>query len=88
MIIKPTEGKIFAEVLGEIGYKIKQKDCQAEVSFRTKGGGLLVKLGLKTTDKSMFYEAVERVLAEDYVEIQNLDCFTEKVEMKKAIKSE
>lgn len=36
MLVKLTEGKIFAEVLNEICYKIKPEDSRAEVSFIQK----------------------------------------------------
>ena len=100
LLIKPTEGKTFAEVLSEIRYKIKPEDNGAEVSSirKTKGGGVLVELGPKTINKVTFCEAVKGLLGEKALvssleptcalEIRDLDCLTEKNEVEEAIKRE
>lgn len=49
LLIKPTEGKTFSEVLNKIRYKMKPEDNGAGVScihtWKTVGGGLIVELG-------------------------------------------
>ncbi|XP_046684980.1 uncharacterized protein LOC124370722 [Homalodisca vitripennis] len=72
VLIRPTTGKSYADLLKDIRSKIKPEDLGAEVrAIRpTRTGGLLVELGSKTTDKDGFslstaeevQEAVEREL--------------------------
>ena len=100
LLIKPTEGKTFAEVLSEIRYRMKPEENGAEVSSirKTRSGGVLVELGPKTTNKSTFCEAVKGLLGEKALvsslepmcslEIRDLDCLTEKVEVEEALKRE
>lgn len=64
-----TEGRIFAEVLSAIRYKIRFEDSGAEVSYirKTKAGRVLVELCSKTTNttnKRTFGEAVNGLLGE------------------------
>lgn len=58
--LKPTEASPL-EALDEISCKIKPESSEEEVAFlrRTEGGGVVVKLGLRTSGKGTFSEAVK-----------------------------
>ncbi|CAD7080718.1 unnamed protein product [Hermetia illucens] len=99
LLIKLTEGKTFPDVFSEIRYKIKS-DSGAEMSSirKTKGGGGLVELGPRTTNKATLCEAVQGLLEEKVLissletmsslEIRDLDCLTEKNDTEEVIKRE
>lgn len=98
LLIKPTKRKTFAKVLSEIRYKIMPEDNGTEVSSirKTKFGGVLVELCLRTTNKVTFCEVVKGILREKSLvssleptcslEIRDLACLTEKNEVEEAIR--
>lgn len=97
LLIKPAEGKTYAEVLKEIREKIKPEDTETEVNRirQTRAGDILIELGDNTRDKMAFEAALNTVLQnkattlhlepKTSVEIRDLDSLSEENEIKEAI---
>uniref|UniRef100_T1HVK9 CCHC-type domain-containing protein n=1 Tax=Rhodnius prolixus TaxID=13249 RepID=T1HVK9_RHOPR len=100
LLIKPAEGKSYAEVLGEIRGKVKPEDTETEVKCirQTRTGDILVELGRNTKDKTAFEMAIVKALQEkatvsqlepkDSVEIRDLDSLSSEEEVVDAIKAQ
>ncbi|XP_046686584.1 uncharacterized protein LOC124372251 [Homalodisca vitripennis] len=100
VLIRPTTGKSYADLLKDIRSKIKPEDSGAEVrAIRpTRTGGLLVELGSKTTDKDGFSSALKTAIGESgtvsvlepraSIEIRDLDSFSTGEEVQEAVERE
>lgn len=98
LLIKPGEGKRYADVVREIRTKVNPEDAEAEVKAirQTKSGFVLLELGAKTKNKDEFREALRGALGEGptvlslggraTVEIRDMDCYTEAAEVEDALK--
>lgn len=98
LLIKPTEGKTYAEVLSEIRSKVNPEDTGTDVrSIRqTRTGEVLLELGNTSKNKSAFSDALQHILAgkavvrslepKETLEIRDLDSLTTKEEIQNAIK--
>lgn len=88
LLIKPAQGKSYAEVLREIRAKVNPTDTRTEIRAirRTRSGEVLVELGREKGDKVAFGEALRRSLGglatvrslepKESVEIRDLDDLT------------
>ncbi|XP_046679323.1 uncharacterized protein LOC124366766 [Homalodisca vitripennis] len=100
VLIRPTTGKSYADLLKDIRSKIKPEDSGAEVrAIRpTRTGGLLVELGSKTTDKDGFSSALKTAIGESgivsvlepraSIEIRDLDSLSTAEEVQEAVERE
>lgn len=100
VLIKPAEGKSYAEVLKELRERIKPEDVGAEVSRirQTRAGDILVELGAETKDKVAFGAALNAVLQEKAtatcleprttVEIRDLDALADEEEIRHAVEQQ
>lgn len=100
VLIRPTTGKSYADLLKDIRSRIKPEDSGAEVrAIRpTRTGGLLVELGSKTTNKDGFSSALKTAIGESgtvsilepraSIEIRDLDSLTTPEEVKDAVERE
>lgn len=98
LLIKSTQGRSYADVLGELRKKVKPEDSETEIrSIRqTKAGGVLLELGDKAKNKEAFCEVIRGILGDSAVvstleprcslEIRDLDCLTAKEEVEEALK--
>lgn len=97
LLIKPAQGKSFAEVLREIRSQAKPEESGTEVRAirQTRAGHVLLELG-STKDKSAFHDALQNILDDkaevsyleqkETLEIRDLDSLTTKEEVAEAIK--
>lgn len=100
LLIKPAEGKSYAEVLGEIREKVKPEDTETEVRCirQTRSGDILVELGRNTKDKAAFETVICSILQESAtvrqlepkvsVEIRDLDSLSSEEEVTEAIRQQ
>lgn len=98
LLIKPLQGKTFAQVLGDIRGSITPEDTDTVVTSirQTKTGCVLLELGRDTKDSSKFTEALKNVLGENglvqnmvpktSLEIRDLDAHTTGEEIEAALK--
>ena len=96
LLIKPAEGKSFADVLGIIRKDAKPDENSTEIRNvrRTYAGDILLELGPKTTNKEGFSNTLKEILGEQAsilmlepkstLEIRDLDDFTTEEEVKEA----
>lgn len=97
LLIKPAGGRSYAEVLGEIRSKAKPEDSETEVKAirQTRSGGVLLELGAQSKNLANFREALKVILGDKAevvclnpkmsLEIRDLDCYTEKAEVERAL---
>lgn len=97
VLIKPAEGKTYAEVLGEIRVKIKPEDTNTVIKSirQTKHGEVLMEIGKGAEDKAEFAKQIQKVLGETAnvkniipmttVEIRDLDSLTTAEEVKASL---
>lgn len=98
LLIKPGEGRSYAEVLGAIRKSIRPEDTKTEIRSirRTKQGEVLMELGAGTGDGTAFEGTVKELLEgaatvrklvpKCCLEIKDLDCCTEKEEVEEALR--
>ena len=98
LLIKPAEGKTFAEVLTQVRRDANPASTGTEIRSirRTRSEDVLLELGSKTTNKEGFCEALRGVLGESAsvrslepritLEIRDLDCLTTEEEVRNAVK--
>lgn len=97
LLIKPAEGKTYAEVLREIRTKVNPADTETVVRAirRTRSGEVLVELGRQTGDKAAFGNnlrsslggaaSVRTLEPKETVEIRDLDDLTTAEEVTAAV---
>lgn len=93
VIIKPAEGKSYADILGQIRSNIKPSDIGAEIKTvrKTRTGDVLVELGSGTKSKADFGDALQTTLGttatvrclefKSTIEIRDLDELTTEQEI-------
>lgn len=98
LIVRPSEGKSYADILREIRAKAKPEESKAEVRSlrRTRAGDVLLELGRKTEDKAAFGCALKALLGDSAkvsvlekrspIEIKDLDELTTPGEVEQAIR--
>ncbi|XP_046145653.1 uncharacterized protein LOC123988938 [Osmia bicornis bicornis] len=100
ILLKPSGGKTFAEVLGTIRKSVKPEDCGAEVRSirRTRAGELLLELRNTSPNARLgFTDALKKAVGEDSdvrelipkdrIEIRDMDGCTSKEEVETALRS-
>lgn len=101
ILIKPSEGKSYADILRAIRGGIKPEDTDTEVKGvrKTRAGDVLLELGAKTKNKEGFATSVRAALGEaassvrslepkTSIEVRDLDEFTTEDEVRAAIVKE
>ncbi|KAK7863199.1 hypothetical protein R5R35_003449 [Gryllus longicercus] len=100
VLIKPSEGKAYAEVIGALRSKISPEDENVEVRGirKTRDGNVLVELGNQSHECKTFRKIVQEALGEACdvrnltpqarLEIRDLDCLTTEEEVRLAIQRE
>ncbi len=98
VIIKPTEGNSYAEVLKNIRSKVNLKEADVKIKGirKTRAGALLLELEKGQTAKANFCEALKHTLQNSAtvadlkpkatIEIRDLDSLTTKNEVAEAVK--
>lgn len=99
ILIKPSEGKSYSEILRELRQKVKPEDTETEVRTirQTRSGGVLVELGKNCKNKEEFTSKVKQALGttanvqnlapRTTVELRDLDSYTTVEEVEAAIKT-
>lgn len=98
ILIKPAQGKSYAEVLGAIRKEANPESTGTEIRSvrQTRAGEVLVELGAKTGDKTAFGESLRAILGDnamvrsleprETVEIRDLDSLSTSEEVTDAIR--
>lgn len=99
LLIKPTSGKTYADVLGEIRQKVKPEEKGAVIKSlrKTRAGDLLVELGDSSGTKAEFGADLQSILGanasvrilepKSTLEVRDLDELTTEEEVSTAVKS-
>lgn len=99
VIIKPKDGKTYAQVLGQIRKNVKPEDTDTVIKHihETRNGCVGVEISRVSKDKKAFAEALTKVVGElgtvesrtpkASLEIRDLDCITTKEEVEEEIKN-
>ena len=100
VLIKPANGKSYAEVLGKIRQKIKPEETEAEIRSirRTRTGDVLLEMSNNSKCTKAFSDALKDALGEmgsvknlvpkTTLELLDLDSYTTKEEVEEALKRE
>ncbi|KAJ8977407.1 hypothetical protein NQ317_003188 [Molorchus minor] len=98
ILIKPTEGRSYAQVLGELRQKVNTAESKTDIMTvrRTRAGDVLIELDTKATGGAQLCESLRGAFAGSAtvrtlkpkvtVEIRDLDCLTTEEEVKVAIR--
>lgn len=98
LLIKPKEGKSYAEVLGEIRQKANPEELHTEIKIvrQTRAGDILLEFGQNTKDQDEFNNKLKEILGanatvsklepKSTLEFRDLDCLTTKEEVEEAIR--
>ena len=96
VLIKPADGKSYAEVLGKIRQKIKPEETEAEIRSirRTRTGDVLLEMSNNSKCTKAFSDALKDALGEmgsvknlvpkTTLELLDLDSYTTKEEVEEA----
>ncbi|KAJ8980479.1 hypothetical protein NQ317_013232 [Molorchus minor] len=98
ILIKPTEGRSYAQVLGELRQKVNTAESKTDIMTvrRTRAGDVLIELDTKATGGAQLCESLRGAFAGSAtvrtlkpkvtVEIRDLDCLTTEEEVQVAIR--
>lgn len=97
LLVKPAQGKSYAEVLRELRAKAKPEESGTEIKAvrKTRKGDMLLELGPNTKDKASFSSALKKILGEranittlepkETLEFRDLDSLTTTDEVQTAV---